>query len=225
MGSRVRIAAAASLVACGLLAGGAGASLAFADPALTGGDSGDKHTNGSVGNGPADKPKPDPDERKTPPGGDGKGDQPGTDPVDPKAEDDKKDGDNGKGDGKDGGADNGSNGDKNNGGNGVGNPGKGNCGNSGSNGMLVAAAGAATAIPTIRPPRSPPPFRPKKSRHHLKNPVSATTRTRITARRVAVAMAAESGSAPGPGGGGGADRPRCRPADHTCRRRCSCRPS
>jgi hypothetical protein len=49
VGSRVRIAAAACLVASGLLAGGATATMAFADPALTSGDSGDKHTDGSPG--------------------------------------------------------------------------------------------------------------------------------------------------------------------------------
>jgi hypothetical protein len=47
VGSRVRIAAAACVVASGLLAGGATATMAFADPALTSGDSGDKHTDRS----------------------------------------------------------------------------------------------------------------------------------------------------------------------------------
>jgi hypothetical protein len=43
MGSRVRMAAAACLVTSGLLAGGAGASMAFADPPVTG----DEHTDDS----------------------------------------------------------------------------------------------------------------------------------------------------------------------------------
>ena len=80
VGSRVRITAAACLVASGLLAGGASASVAFADP-VSSGDAGDKHTNDSVGNGSAEKPKSGFDEKKTPPPGDGKGGQPGTDPV------------------------------------------------------------------------------------------------------------------------------------------------
>ena len=154
-------------------------------------------------NGSADKPKSDPDEKKTPPGGDGKEDQPGTDPVDPKAEDDKKDGDNGKGDGKDGSADNGPR-RTNNGGNGVGNPGNGNCGNSGSNGNArTAAAGAAAAIPTIRPRDERPPtiHDQRRVRHHLTNPVECDDKNkdRLLARVavVAVAMATESGSAPG----------------------------
>jgi hypothetical protein len=68
VGSRVRIAAASCLVVAGLLAGGASATMAFADPLRTSGDSGDNHTNNSSGNGAADKPKSDPDEKKTPPG-------------------------------------------------------------------------------------------------------------------------------------------------------------
>ncbi len=82
MGSRVRIAAAACLVASGLLAGGASASMAHADP-VSSDDAGDKHTNDSVGNGSVDGQKSDPDEKKTPPGADGKGAQSGTGPVHP----------------------------------------------------------------------------------------------------------------------------------------------
>jgi hypothetical protein len=67
VGSRVRIAAAACLVASGLLAGGASASMAFADSPLIGEDSGGKPSSG-------EKPKPNPDEKKTTPG---VGQQPG----------------------------------------------------------------------------------------------------------------------------------------------------
>ena len=78
VGSRVRIAAAACLMASGLLAGGACASMAFAGPPLTG-DSGDKHTNDSLGDstrdgvdhgrdGSGEGPKSDPGEKKTAPG-------------------------------------------------------------------------------------------------------------------------------------------------------------
>jgi hypothetical protein len=116
VGSRLRIAAAACLVASGLLAGGAGASIAFADPAHSGGG-GDKHTDGSSGNGASEK--------KTSPTRGGEDEHPGAGAVDQKTEDDKKDGDNG---------DNKGNGDNNNGDNGVGNPGCGNSGNSGGNG-------------------------------------------------------------------------------------------
>ena len=113
VGSRVRITAAACLVASGLLAGGASASVAFADP-VSSGDAGDKHTNDSVRNGSAEKPKSGFDDKKTPPPGDGMGGQSGTDPVHhPKAGSENKDGDN-----KDGDNDNGNNGD---GGNGTGN--------------------------------------------------------------------------------------------------------
>ena len=93
MGSRVRIAAAACLVASGLLAGGASASMALADP-VSSDDAGDKHTNDSVGNGSVEGQKSDPDEKKTPPGADGKGAQSGTDSVHhPKAGSGNKDGD------------------------------------------------------------------------------------------------------------------------------------
>jgi hypothetical protein len=105
VGSRVRITAAACLVASGLLAGGASASVAFADP-VSSGDAGDKHTNDSVRNGSAEKPKSGFDDKKTPPPGDGMGGQSGTDPVHhPKAGSENKDGDN-----KDGDNDNGNNG-------------------------------------------------------------------------------------------------------------------
>ena len=67
VGSRVRIAAAACLVASGLLAGGASASTAFADSPLIGEDSGGKPSSG-------EQPKPNPDEKKTTPG---VGQQPG----------------------------------------------------------------------------------------------------------------------------------------------------
>ena len=98
MGSRVRIAAAACLVASGLLAGGASASMALADP-VSSDDAGDKHTNDSVGNGSVEGQKSDPDEKKTPPGADGKGAQSGTDSVHhPKAGSGNKDGDSGHGD-------------------------------------------------------------------------------------------------------------------------------
>ena len=68
MGSRVHGAAVACLVVSGLIAGGASATMAFADPLVTSGDSGDKHTNDSSGNGTADNPKSEPDEKKTTPG-------------------------------------------------------------------------------------------------------------------------------------------------------------
>jgi hypothetical protein len=67
VGFRVRIAAAACLVASGLLAGGVSASMAFADSPLIGEDTVGKHNSG-------EKPKSDPDEKKTTPGG---GQQPG----------------------------------------------------------------------------------------------------------------------------------------------------
>jgi hypothetical protein len=134
VGSRVRIATAACLVASGLLAGSAGAGIAFADPTPTIGDSGDRHTNGPVGNRPAEKPKSDPDEKKTTPR------------VGPKTEDDGKDGNNGKsgdngrypgngncgrrGNGCGGGSGNGNNGSSGNPRNG-GNPGNGTNGDGG----------------------------------------------------------------------------------------------
>ena len=123
VGSRVRITAAACLVASGLLAGGASASVAFADP-VSSGDAGDKHTNDSVRNGSAEKPKSGFDDKKTPPPGDGMGGQSGTDPVHhPKAGSENKDGDN-----KDGDNDNGNNG-NGNGHNGNGHNGNGHNGN------------------------------------------------------------------------------------------------
>jgi hypothetical protein len=66
VGSRVRIVTAACLVASGLLAGGASASMAFADSPRIGDDSGG-HTSG-------EKPKPKPDEKDATPG---VGQQPG----------------------------------------------------------------------------------------------------------------------------------------------------
>jgi hypothetical protein len=123
VGSRVRIAAAACLVASGLLAGGASASVALADP-VSSDDAGDKHTNDSVGNGSVEGQKSDPDEKKTPPGADGKGAQSGTDSVHhPKAGSGNKDGENGHGDNGHG---NGDNGHGDNGNNGHGNNGHGN---------------------------------------------------------------------------------------------------
>jgi hypothetical protein len=67
VGFRVRIAAAACLVASGLLAGGASASTAFADSPLIGEDSGGNHNSD-------EKPKSNPDEKKNTPG---VGQQPG----------------------------------------------------------------------------------------------------------------------------------------------------
>ncbi len=133
MGSRVRIAAAACLVASGLLAGGAGASIAFADSPLPIDQPGNKHSSD-------EKPKSNPDEKKTTPGS-GKEEQPGTDP-DPKTDGDKKDGEAGE-DGKKNGDDN----------NGVGNPGNGNCGNSGGNGNAQGCGGGGgdPSTPPTRP--------------------------------------------------------------------------
>jgi hypothetical protein len=131
VGSRVRITAAACLVASGLLAGGASASVAFADP-VSSGDAGDKHTNDSVRNGSAEKPKSGFDDKKTPPPGDGMGGQSGTDPVHhPKAGSENKDGDNKDGDNDNGNNGNGhrghgGNGHNGNGGNGNGHNGNGN---------------------------------------------------------------------------------------------------
>jgi hypothetical protein len=90
VGSRVRIAAAACLVACGLLAGGASASTAFADSPLIGEDSGGKPSSG-------EKPKPNPDEKKTIPGvgqqpggtGSEHTDKVGTDKNDPPVKDER----------------------------------------------------------------------------------------------------------------------------------------
>jgi hypothetical protein len=154
VGSRVRIAAAACLVASGLLAGGASISMAFADSPPIGDDSGGKHTSG-------ENPKPNPDEMKTTPGGDRKdenpkGDESGKDPGDVKPGDEKQ------------GADDGKNGDNNNNGdNGVGNPGNGNCGNSGGNGNASGCGGGSgpddppptkpTTPPTTKPEEPPPP--------------------------------------------------------------------
>jgi hypothetical protein len=95
VGSRVRIAAAACLVASGLLAGGASASVAFADPRVTNGDAGDagdKHTNDSVGNGSVDTQQSDPDKKKTPAGADGKEEEAGNYPRGHKVGGDKPDG-------------------------------------------------------------------------------------------------------------------------------------
>jgi hypothetical protein len=130
VGSRVRIAAAACLVAAGLLAGGAGVSIAFADPSHSDGDGGE-HTNGSSSHDLTENPKSDPD---------GKKDQPGTDPVEAKTDDPSV-------------ADNGKKGDDNNGDNGVGNPGTGNCGNSGGNGGVQGCNGGGGNPAT--PPTTP----------------------------------------------------------------------
>ena len=72
VGSRVRITAAACLVASGLLAGGASASMALADP-VSSDDAGDKHTNDSVGNGSAERPNPISMRKRRRPLADGKG--------------------------------------------------------------------------------------------------------------------------------------------------------
>jgi hypothetical protein len=148
VGSRVRIAAAACVVASGLLVGGAGASIAFADPAHSGGGGG-KHTDGSSGDNVFEKPKPDPDDNKSTPGDD-KGDPRGT--ADPKPDDDKT------------GTDDGKNGDNNNGSQGTGNPNCGNNGNSGGNGGAQGCGGGTpptTDPPTTKPPTTtPPPTKP-----------------------------------------------------------------
>jgi hypothetical protein len=164
MGSRVRVAVAASLVACGLLAGGAGASLAFADPPLTG----DHHTDHSGGDGSdhrrygsGEKPKSNLDEKKTTsgvgprPGGTGsehsgdlgsdKVEQTGKEPEYPKPGDEKRGGDDRK------------NGDNGNGGN----PGNGNCGNSGSNGNAGCGRGNGNSDPDD-PPTTEPTSTPTK---------------------------------------------------------------
>jgi hypothetical protein len=154
VGSRVRIAAAACLVASGLLAGGAGASIAFADPQHSGGGLGGNDTN--------DSSDFDPDDKKTAPNPGGKEDQ---DPTDPKPEGQKpEDQKQVDGDGK--------NGDNNNGQNGVGNPGNGNCGNSGSNGNAHGCGGGnptdpddptpptKTTTPSTKPEEPPPPEDP-----------------------------------------------------------------
>ena len=134
VGSRVRITAAACLVASGLLAGGASASVAFADP-VSSGDAGDKHTNDSVRNGSAEKPKSGFDDKKTPPPGDGMGGQSGTDPVHhPKAGSENKDGDNKDGDNDNGNNGNGHRGHGGNGHNGNGNGHNGNGHNGNGNG-------------------------------------------------------------------------------------------
>jgi len=141
-------------VASGLLAGGASASVAFADP-VSSGDAGDKHTNDSVGNGSAEKPKSGFDDKKTPPPGDGKGGQPGADPVHhPKAGSENKDGDNDngnnghRGNGSGPGTGNGSG--TGNGDNGIGNgdndngTGNGDCGKRGSNGNADGCGGGGS---------------------------------------------------------------------------------
>ena len=211
MGSRVRIAAAACLVALGLLAGGAGASIAFADSPLPVDGSGHKHDSG-------EKPKSNPDEKKTPPSAGGKEEQPGTDPVDPKSEDDKKGAEDGK-----------KTATRTTATTALGTRATATAATAAAMATPRAAAGVAL-LPPLRP-RGPQRRRPKKSLRHrlrsLKNPASATTRVGITAR---------------PDGRGGrghgirvnrrdpaevaaAAAPRCRPAVLVCRRRCSCRPS
>ena len=130
VGSRTRIAAAACLVASGLLAGGAGASIAFADPSHSGGGGG-KHTNDSSDDRGTEKPRSDPDDMKT-------------DPVDPNPKDDEKEAE-------------GKNGDNNNG---VGNPGTGNCGNSGGNGGAQGCGGGGNPPTTDPPTTDPPTTEP-----------------------------------------------------------------
>jgi hypothetical protein len=167
VGSRARIAAAACLVASGLLAGGAGASIAFADPSDSGGGGG-KHTNGSPSNG-VEKPKSDPDDKKTTPDGDGKKDRPGTDPVD---------------------ADNGRNGDNNNGDNGVGNPGTGNCGNSGGNGGAQGCGGGQPTVPPPTDPSTPPPTtQPEEPPDRRARQLRGKEQGRLLARMAVVALA------------------------------------
>ena len=222
MGSRVRIAAAACLVASGLLAGGASATIAFADPALAPRDSGDKHANDSSGNGAADKPKPGPDEKKTPPGaephpsgrgsehsgnvGSGKEERPGTDPGEHKADGEKDDGaDPGKGDGN-------GNGDKPD----CGSKGTRGCGGEGSEDP------EDPTTPTNPPPTQVPPENPV-------TPMGATGRTRITARpsghggRGRGNQVSLPVSHPDPATGVAGPPPRRRPAGQGGCRRCSCR--
>jgi hypothetical protein len=104
----VRIATAACLVASGLVAGGSGASIAFAEPWLTTGDHGDKRANDAADTGSEVKQKPSPDDKKTPGDGDRKrGAAAGADADHPqtereKTENEKNDGGNGKPDGKGG---------------------------------------------------------------------------------------------------------------------------
>ena len=213
MGSRVRIAAAACLVASGLLAGGASASMALADP-VSSDDAGDKHTNDSVGNGSVEGQKSDPDEKKTPPGADGKGAQSGTDSVHhPKAGSGNKDGDSGHGD--NGHGDNG-HGDNGHGDNGHGDNGHGDNGH-GDNGHGDNGHG---------------------DNGHGDNQATATT---ATGQRTATAGATTRTTARPVGRGGPclsaslrdlaaavvavADTPRCRPAIPAFRRECSFRRS
>ena len=150
MGSRVRMVAAACLVSSGLLAGGAGASMALADPSLTG----DEHTDDSVGDGPdhgrdgsGEKPKSHPDDKKTATGvgpqtggtgsehsddvGSGKAEQTGKEPGEPKPGDEKQGADDPK---------NGDNGD------GV-NPDDPNCSKTGSNGGAGCGGGNSNGDP------------------------------------------------------------------------------
>ena len=149
--------------------------MAFADPQQTSGDSGDKHTNGSLGDGSAKKPESDPDGKKTRPGvgslpgrtgsehsGNvvrGKEETPGTDPDELKAGDDKDgDADNGK-DGENGNGNGGNPGNSSRNNDDDQNPDNGNCGNSGSNGTGSCGGGAGndTDDPTspTKPPSSP----------------------------------------------------------------------
>ena len=138
----MRIATAACLVASGLLAGGASASMAFADSPRIGDDSGGKHTSG-------EKPKPKPDEKRATPGvrqqpGRTASEHPGG-PMpgyEKQGADEKKQGADEKQ-----GADDGKNGDNNNGDNGVGNPANGNCGNSGGNGNSQARRNRSAGTP------------------------------------------------------------------------------
>jgi hypothetical protein len=151
VGSRVRIAAAACLVASGLLAGGASVSTALADSPLIGDDSAGKDASG-------EKPKPNPHEKKPAPG---VGERPGgTVSGHPDGERGKdaqsvKDArDHKPGDEKQG-ADEGKNGDNDN--NGVGTHG---CGDSGGNASRCGAGGSGdppTMTPTTTPPREEPP--------------------------------------------------------------------
>ena len=194
VGSRVRIAAAACLMASGLLAGGASASIAFADSPLTGEDSVGKH--------PSDeKPKPSPDEKTNSPGGGGKEEQPGTDPVDPKAEGDKLEGEDGKKDGDDNG-------------NGVGgNPNNGNCGNSGSNGNAQGCGGGGGGADPTTPPTKPtsPPTKTEEPPPPPEEPGECDDKNRDDCSPGwpwwPWPWPWNPGEPPGPGGGGGGGNP------------------
>jgi hypothetical protein len=171
------------------LAGGAGASIAFADPGHSGGGGG-KHTDGRSGDDVFEKPKSDPDDKKTTPRGDGKDDQSDTDPVDPKPKDDEKDGADGK------------NGDNNNGDNGVGNPGTGNCGNNGGNGGAQGCGGGGEDPTT---PTNPPTTKPEEPPEEPEEPGNCEDDNKddCSPGWPWWPWPWDPGQPPGPGGGGG----------------------